>query len=158
MQKALGGFFGEFWRAYNQPTIEARQKAAVEAQLALEQQRQIQQQMREQAAVGTLAKLEQQRQQAEHVRETPVPEGHDTVEPQFGFPEQMRMYQAYNQAGLDPKAIADTQKARLATEALEQAIGGVKNPYALANIAHGLDASPFRQVGQSIYNRFFRRP
>ena len=113
-----------------------------------------QQLARQQAAVDILAKLEQQRQQAEHVRENPVPEGHDTVEPQFGFPEQMRMYQAYNQAGLDPKAIADTQKARVATEALEQAIGGVKNPYALANIAHGLDASPYRQVGQSIYNRF----
>lgn len=75
--------------------------------------------------------------------------------------DKLKYHQLLQRAGVNPAAIAQADKYRaeaeqaaLRTRGLEESIGQIDNPYAVANIANKLDVSPVRMSGQTAYNRF----
>ena len=88
-----------------------------------------------QQVLNTIVSLEQQKQQAENPQ---IP-----LRPQtFGKPEELQLFQAYSQAGIDPKKIAEAQTARLAADAFSKAIPNVKSDVGRINIGLGKEYKP----------------
>ncbi len=109
----------------------------METQLAIQKATKLQTLKEQQAAeaLNKVVTLEQQKQQAQNPQ---VP-----LRPQtFGRPEELQLFQAYNKAGLDPKAMAEARTARLAADAFADAIPNVQTDEGKINIGLGKEYKP----------------
>lgn len=129
--EGIGKFLGSFYTGYNQPYIEQRQKAELDTLMQLEALKARQ----ADEALQRVTNLEQQKQQAINPQ-TPL------RLQEFGRPEELQLYQAYDKAGIDLKAIAEAETARLAADAFAQAIPNVTSDTGLINIGLGKEYKP----------------
>ena len=79
----------------------------------------------------------------------------------FTGADKLKYNQLLQRAGINPAQLAQADKYRseaeiaaLQARSLEEAIGQMDSPYAIANAANKLDVSPVRMSGQTAYNRF----
>ncbi|WP_448215310.1 hypothetical protein [Endozoicomonas sp. 2B-B] len=101
-------------------------------------------------ALNNVIELDARRQQAGDLSSRQVPLRPVT----FDRGDELRMAQQMKLAGIDPGAIAQDKMAAERLSLMQRAGSEIDNPYALANIANKLDASPVRHSGGITYDRF----
>ncbi len=119
----IGKFFGSFYQGYNQPYQSYKNRQADEA-------------------LQRVIELERQKELARQTASQPIPEGMATVAPEWGKSDKLQLHQAYNRAGLDPKKIAESQTAQLASEAFANAIPNITSDTGRINIGLGKEYRP----------------
>ncbi len=152
--ESFGRVIGQLPMGIKSPLMEK----TIELQLAKEKRQLDEQLARQQLAVDQLVELERQKKlaadwQREYGNKPEADSLHGPI-PNFGKADQLRLYQQYGQAGLDPEKVADAQQAELAADAFRQGLANVTNPAALVNIGMGKEYKPVELEGGVFYNPY----
>ena len=142
----LGGMQAGFDRRQAENRL-AKEKRSLDEQLA-----------RQQLALNQVVELERQKElaadwQKEYGNKTEADNLHGPI-PEFDKADQLRLYQQYGQAGLDPEKVADAQQAELAADAFRRGVANITNDAALVNIGMGKEYKPVELEGGVFYNPY----
>ena len=144
-------FFKDFtdWARENRlSSMRAEQK--IRNDLALEKEKNLQAIRRQQAneALQNAITLEKQREAASQPPQIPY------RQQTFGLPEELSLYQAYGQAGIDPVKRAEAKTARLKAQAFAEALPSITEPSARVNIGMGKEHKPVSHSGGVFFNQY----
>ena len=152
--ESFGRVIGQLPMGIKSPLMEK----TIELQLAKEKRQLDEQLARQQLAVDQLVELERQKElaadwQREYGNKPEADSLHGPI-PEFNKADQLRLYQQYGQAGLDPEKVANTQQAELAADVFRRGLANVTNPAALVNIGMGKEYKPVELEGGVFYNPY----
>ena len=99
-------------------------------------------------ALNKVIALEQQRQAAGEPPQIPY------RQQTFGLPEELSLYQAYGQAGIDPVKRAEAKTARLKAQAFAEALPTITDPAAKINIGMGKEYQPVSYSGGVFFDQY----
>lgn len=151
------GFFD--WVGYQLGGMQAGfDKRQAENRLAKEKRLLDEQLARQQLALNQVVELERQKElaadwQKEYGNKKETDNLHGPI-PEFDKADQLRLYQQYGQAGLDPEKVADAQQAELAADAFRRGVANITNDAALVNIGMGKEYKPVELEGGVFYNPY----
>ncbi len=152
--ESFGRVIGQLPMGIKSPLMEK----TIELQLAKEKRQLDEQLARQQMAFDQVVELERLKGLATDWQNDygnkPEAEGLHGPIPEFGTADQLRLYQQYGQAGLDPEKIAEAQRAELATDAFRRGLANITNDAALVNIGMGKEYKPVELEGGVFYNPY----
>ena len=141
--ESFGRVIGQLPMGIKSPLMEK----TIELQLAKDKRILDEQLARQQLAFDQVVKLERQKDlaadwQREYGNKPEADNLHGPI-PEFGKADQLRLYQQYGQAGLDPEQVANAEQAELAADAFRRGLANITNDAALVNIGMGKEYKPF---------------
>ncbi len=152
--ESFGRIIGQLPMGIKSPLMEK----TIELQLAKEKRQLDEQLARQQIAFDQVVELERQKELSADWQKDydnkPEAEGLHGPIPEFGKTDQLRLYQQYGQAGLDPEKIAEAQQAELAADAFRRGLANITNDAALVNIGMGHEYTPVKLVDGNFINQY----
>ena len=152
--ESFGRVIGQLPMGIKSPLMEK----TIELQLAKDKRILDEQLARQQLAFDQVVKLERQKDlaadwQREYGNKPEADNLHGPI-PEFGKADQLRLYQQYGQAGLDPEQVANAEQAELAADAFRRGLANITNDAALVNIGMGKEYKPVELEGGVFYNPY----
>lgn len=128
----------------------------MEAQVALKKQKELDaiREASQRAALQQASQLIRQRDVAEDYQQEPLADEMHGVRPEFTETDALNLFYSLGQAGVDPEKQATSERERLATEAFQRGIQGIKNDAALVNIGMGKEYTPVKLINGIFYNPY----